>query len=445
MAQLTLPAGMQQPIEQALLRSKEIANKQIELEKANLERKSVQSKSIPKLNATAGYAYFDNHITIDLPGYKLPITGAELFEGKTKVDNRGNLAHAGLLATGVLYAGGQIQSGVKALEEKAVGDSLLIETDKDNLIIDIITSFDKLKYIEASEKLIAESNTRLLKEEERVNKAIENGLAVPFDRDKIKLARLELESKQTQLDESQELLFRKLNYLTGLSKEEIEEISYELKPIVLPEGLNVDNKQELQALQSYKKASEWVLKKERGAFLPQVLAFGGLSYSSLFNGSSAFTIPNLPPNTAQPNLKLNQFSMAPNWIAGIGLKWELFGGNERKHKVEEAALSLQQLDNKLQDSKDKLNLLLSQKLSVYNTQWKQISLANQKEVVAGNNLALAGKQYKQGLIAVTQRLEAESDFVKAGQEKTEVLTNQRQAALEVMAVTGRLSEKIQYQ
>ena len=238
---------------------------------------------------------------------------------------------------------------------------------------------------------------------------------------------------------------RKLNYLTGLSKEEIEEISYELKPIVLPEGLNVDNKQELQALQSYKKASEGVLKKERGAFLPQVLAFGGLSYSSLFNGSSAFTIPNLPPNTAQPNLKLNQFSMAPNWIAGIGLKWELFGGNERKHKVEEAALSLQQLDNKLQDSKDKLNLLLSQKLSVYNTQWKQISLANQKEVVAGNNLALAGKQYKQGLIAVTQRLEAESDFVKAGQEKTEVLTNQRQAALEVMAVTGRLSEKIQYQ
>ena len=186
MAQLTLPAGMQQPIEQALLRSKEIANKQIELEKANLERKSVQSKSIPKLNATAGYAYFDNHITIDLPGYKLPITGAELFEGKTKVDNRGNLAHAGLLATGVLYAGGQIQSGAKALEEKAVGDSLLIETDKDNLIIDIITSFDKLKYIEASEKLIAESNTRLLKEEERVNKAIENGLAVPFDREKIK-------------------------------------------------------------------------------------------------------------------------------------------------------------------------------------------------------------------------------------------------------------------
>ncbi|MBW7891817.1 MAG: TolC family protein [Chitinophagaceae bacterium] len=444
-AQLQLPQVLQQPIENALLRNKEIANKQIELEKSALERKSVKSKAIPRLNASAGYSYFDNHVTIDLPGYKLPITGAELFDGKTKVDNHGNLAHAGLIATGVLYAGGQIKNGSKALQEKITGDSLLVETDKDNVIVDVVTSFDKLKFIDASEKLIAESNARLLKEEERVNKAIVNGLAIPFDRDKIKLARLELESKKTQLEENKELLFKKLNYLTGISRDELEKITYELSPVVLPDSLNVDGKQELDALKSYKRASEWLLKKERGTYLPQVIAFGGVSYSSLFNGASAFTLPNLPPNMQQPNLKLNQFTIAPNWIAGVGLRWEIFGGNERKHKVQEAALSIQQLNNKLEDSKDKLNLLLSQKFAGYQTQWKQISLAEQKEVVAKNNLTLSEKQYQQGLISVTQRLEAENDYVKAGQERTEALINQRQAAIEALAVTGRLSEKIQYQ
>ncbi|MBS1748275.1 MAG: TolC family protein [Bacteroidetes bacterium] len=444
-AQLPLPAVLQHPIQEALIRSKEIANKQLDLEKAHIERTSVLNKHLPHVSASAGYAYFDNHITIDVPGYKLPVSGTELFTGKTKVDNHGNLAHAGLIATSVLYAGGQINNGAKALQDKTTGDSLLIETERDNIIVDVITSFDKLKFIEASEKLITDSDTRLSKEEERVNKAIENGLAIPFDRDKIKLARLELESKKTQLQENKNLLFKKLQYLTGISQPELEKISYQLSPIILPQEMNIEQKQELEALRFYKKASEWILKKEKGAYLPQVLAFGGVSYSSLFNGASAFTLPNLPANLNQPNLKLNQFTVAPNWIAGIGLRWELFGGNERKHQVHQAELNIQQLENKLEDSKDKLNLLLSQKMASYNTQWKQISLAEQKEVVAKNNLVSSGKQYQQGLMSITQRLEAENDYLKAGQEKTQVLITQRQAALEALAVTGKLTEKIQYQ
>lgn len=444
-AQIQLPKVLQLPIEQALNNSREIKNKRIDLEKSDLQRQSVSNKRLPTVGVTAGYAYFDNRLTVDLPGYKLPVTGAELFEGKTKVHNHANVAHAGLLAKGVLFSGGQIQNGVKALEQKATGDSLMIETDKDNLIVDVVSSFDKLKFIRASEELVEDSDKRLQKEEERVNKAIANGLAVPFDRDKIKLARLELESKKTQLEENKDLLFQKLNYLTGMSLQELESISYSLDPILLPDSVDAGNKQELQALEAYINASEFALKKEKGTYLPQAAAFAGLSYSSLFNGRSSFNIPNLPPQIPQPDLKLNQFTAAPSWIAGVVLKWEIFSGNERRHKVHEAELNVQQLQNKLDDSRDKLNLLLRQKMASYHTQWKQIDLATQREVVAKNNLTLSAKQYEQGLISISQRLEAENDFVKAAQNKTEVLTNQRQSALEAMMVTGRLSEKIYYQ
>lgn len=443
--QLTLPAAFKRPVEQALQRSREIANRQLELKKGSLERKSVASRHIPRINAVAGYAYFDNHVRVDLPGYQLPVSGAELFSGKTKIDNHGNLAHAGVTATGIVYAGGQIQNALKALDEKAIGDSLMTETDKDNLIIEIVISFDQLKYIEASEKLIEDSNKRLLKEEERVNKAVANGLAIPFDRDKIKLATLELASKKTQLEETKNLLYQKLNYLTGMSSRQLADVTYHLEPIVLHDQLHVDNRQELEALKYYRNAGKFLLKKEKGSFLPQVIAFGGVSYSSLFNGSSAFNIPNLPPQISQPNLKLNQFTVAPNWIGGIGLRWELFGGSERSNKVKEAELSITQLENRLEDSREKLNLLLEQKMVSYHSQWKQIDLAAQKQIVAQNNLTLAAKQYQQGLISVTQRLEAENDFVKAEQNKTEVLVAERQAALEAIGVTGKLTEKIQYQ
>lgn len=443
--QIVLPKVLEKPVQEAVAHSREIQNKFLELEKGNLDRRSVEQKHIPRLNATAGYGYIDNKLTIDVPGYRLPITGAELFSGKTKVDNHANVAHGSLLATSVLYAGGQINHGAKALKEKAVGDALLIETDKDNLAADVITSFDKLLFIEASEELLRDSERRLSKEEERVEKAIANGLAVPFDRDKIKLARLELESKQTDLDESKALLFEKLSYLTRMPVSDLESIRYKAGPIILTDELNIRDKQEIEALEAYRRAGQSALKKEQGTFLPQVVAFGGLSYTSLFNGASAFTIPNLPPQVSQPHLKLNQFTAAPTWVGGVGLRWEIFGGNERRHAVQKAQMNIDQLQNKLDDTKEKLNLLLLQRMASYHTQLKQLDLAEQKLVIARNNLELADKQYRQGLISVTQRIEAENDLIKAGQEKTNVLIEQRKAAIEAVMVSGHLTEKIKYQ
>lgn len=443
-AQLQLPRVLEHPINLALDKNKEIANKNLELQKTVLERKVVKSKHIPRLEATGAYAYLDSKITVDIPGLELPLSGYELFAEKTKIDNRMNALHGGLTAKAVLFSGLQINSGAKALEQKAKGDELLIETDKDELIVDVITSFDKIKFIEASENLIEDSRRRLEKEEDRVNKAILNGLAIPFDRDKIKLARLELESKQVELEESKSLLIAKIAYLTGLSNSEILAIMYDLDPILVSSGLTVETKQELEALESYKRAGEYMLKKEKGTFLPQAAAFAGVSYTSLFDGSSQFDIPYLPSGMAQPHLSLNEFTIAPSWMAGVVLKWEIFGGMERKHKVQQAEINIQQLENKLEDSRDKLNLLLMQKMAVYRTSEKQMDLARQKEIVAENSLTLAGKQYMQGLISINQRLEAENDFVKAAQEKTEALINQRESALEAQKTGGKLHSQIQY-
>lgn len=443
-AQLQLPKVLERPINLALEKDKEIANKNLELEKTILERKAVKSKHIPKLEATGAYAYLDSKITVDIPGLELPLIGYELFAEKTRINNQMNALHGGLMAKAVLFSGLQINSGAKALEQKAKGDGLLIETDKDNLIVDVITSFDKIKFIEASEELIDDSRNRLEKEEERVNKAITNGLAIPFDRDKIKLARLELESKQVELEESKSLLISKIEYLTGMSEAEILAVTYELDPILLSSGLTAETKQELEALRAYKSAGEYLLKKEKGTFLPQAAAFAGLSYTSLFDGSSQFDIPYLPAGVTQPHLSLNEFTLAPSWMAGVVLKWEIFGGMERKHKVRQAELNIQQLENKLEDSRDKLNLLLMQKIAAFRTSEKQVDLAIQKELVAENSLTLAGKQYTQGLISINQRLEAENDFVKASQGKTEALINQRESALEAEKVGGKLIEKIQY-
>jgi outer membrane protein TolC len=49
--------------------------------------------------------------------------------------------------------------------------------------------------------------------------------------------------------------------------------------------------------------------------------------------------------------------------------------------------------------------------------------------VANNNLNLAIKQYKQGLINISERLEAENDSYKASVNKINILIEQRLSAL----------------
>jgi hypothetical protein len=55
------------------------------------------------------------------------------------------------------------------------------------------------------EKLINDSEKRLQTETKRILKAIEEGLAIPYDRDKIKLASLELDSKRIELQGKRKL------------------------------------------------------------------------------------------------------------------------------------------------------------------------------------------------------------------------------------------------
>ena len=451
-AQVVLPQSMKYPIENALKVNRDIQNKSLQLDQSTIEQDLITNKKSMNIKGTATYGVFGNQLKVDLPVSNMPpLPNPEFnmmlapFLGNENTVSYGNLVFGGVTATKLLYSGGQIDYAVAALNYKRTGDSLMIETDRNALVADIIQTFDQLKFISASEELIADSQKRLAKEEERVNKAIENGLAVPFDRDKIKLARIELEVKTTQLNETRNLLYHKLSYLNGLPVNVIESIDYELQPILLNEDLDVNERAEFKALEQYKNANLSLLEKEKGSFKPQVLAFGNLSVGTAFGGKVKSDFPNYPAGAPKPEAKINHFAVLPQAMVGVGLKWNLYDGREKKDKIILTDLKNRELNNKIADSQDKLNLLLQQKKVAYSTQLKQIDLADQRLKVAENNLQQAEKQYNQGLITISQRLEAENDYVKARQQKVLELINQRKAAVEALEVSGTILDQIQYQ
>ncbi len=273
-AQIDVSPSLQEAIQKAIDKNASIRNKDLEVEKISTEKKSVWNKYIPKVEGSANYMYFDTNITLDLPTGNIPVINQPIFDGKQSFDSYGNVLMGSLTAKTVLFSGFQIENGAKALEQKRIGTAYLSEAEKENLIKEVIHSFDQVHLLNEVEKLLNDSEKRLATETKRVERAIEEGLAIPYDRDKIKLANLELQSKKIELQGKRKVLYQKINYLTGYSENQIKEVEYLLAPYVISEDLSVENKQELKALESFKKASDYMIKKEKGSCLPVLGAFG---------------------------------------------------------------------------------------------------------------------------------------------------------------------------
>lgn len=438
--QVQVSKTLMQAVDAALDQDRSLANHYLETEKLELERRAVLNKYLPHVGATSVYGYFDNTLTLDLPTLTLPITGTPLFSGSQNFQNSGNLFFGGLTAKTVLFSGGQILNGAKALAAKQKGTLFMAQPKKDEIIKDVINSFDQIRLLDEAKKLVNESEIRLKKENERVEKAITNGLAIPYDRDKIKLAMLELSSKKLELQGKRKVLYQKISMLTHYSNEQIDAVVYDLNPVVLPSNLTADDRSELKALSSFKTAYEYVLKKEKGTFLPTVGAFGSYSYGSVFGGRSSFTGPVSANNYS---LKLNEATLHPNFMVGAALKWDIFTGFERKHKIHEAKINIKQVENQLADTKEKVALQLQNFNAQYETLLQQLEIADQREKIAKNNLITAQKQYSSGLINVSERLAAETDIYQVSLNKINTIIEQRKAAFETLSSTGNLQNAIQ--
>lgn len=428
------------PVEKAIQYNKSLKNAALENQKVALDREMVKGKLLPTVSANAMYGYINSLVDVDLPTQQLPITGINLFEGSQKARVSSQIGMAGVTATQVIFSGLQISNGQKALAEKFKAQQFLQEAGYDQVAQEVIMSFDQLMLLNEVDVLIADSEKRLNKEHLKVVQAIANGLAIPYDRDKLKLAILELESKKAELESNRELLYFKLEELTGMPVAELKAIQFKLAEVYLDkESATEMNRKELNALEASQKAYEYVLKKEKGAKLPQVFGFANVSYLNAFD--NRLTVKDLP-HVGDLKLKGNHIMFAPNYAVGLGVKWTIFEGKTHASAIDKAKLDLQINDNKLADTKEKLSLLQRKTVVDYDLSMKKIQVNQQQVAIAKNNLHLAARQFEEGLTDVTERLEAENEYYKQTLNYYNQILNQRTAALELLKANGNLYQTV---
>ncbi|WP_235802736.1 TolC family protein [Vaginella massiliensis] len=439
-AQQFIDPQLKKPINAAIENNYEIQNKQLEVQKNDYQLLETKGILSPQLKAIGGAAYMQAYGVLDVPSKHINIIDVDLFEKEKKFKTSNALAHVGLMGSQVIFSGLQVTNGLKALEEKRLALDDLVYASKEEIANEILKSYDQLMLLKQVDSLIDNSQKRLDKERQKVQQAIQNGLAIPYDREKIKLALLELESKKVELKGSKILLYDKLKMLTHLPLEELQAIEYPLQEInILHQTYDLSKKRELSALQHSKKAYEFLVEKEKGSKLPQVFAFAGLNYTTLFAGK---TVLKDVSTTGDVTLKMNELSLFPNFMIGIAAKWDIFDGNQNKNKLQQARIELNLQENKYKEAEEKLNLLLKKNRVDYETAQEKLKVSDQQQSIAKQNLAIASKRFQQGLIDVTERLAAENDYYKANMAYYTQLVEQRSYSYDLLQTTGQLLEKI---
>ncbi len=429
--------------EAALEHNKTLQNQQLELKKMGLTQKQIYHTYIPTLEASGSYAYSKGQFNIDtdpipftLPGMTLPLPGMGPVELPPMnlaipgidqgMDFNGSLWMGGLTAKWTLFTGLKAPYLGKAMKHKIQATEYLLNQSEADIIEELAGYYDKIALLTQAEKLLQESEKRLNREAEVAQRALSEGLITQHDYQKIEIARLDLASRQIELRGNRQLLQLKLQQLTGLSVDEVANIKVDLLPLktLAAQGSYMD-RPELKALDEAIMASEYKLKSESSGYLPKVQAFATHQYAGFKNGE-------LGP------MSFNEIGAYPLNAVGVGFKWELFDGFHTHDERKKAKIQIQQTQNKRADAAEMLMLNYNNALNSYQVTTAQEALRAKQQEVSKRSLQISYKEYQNGLIKVSEFLEAQTDYEKSVLDYYQTVYDQRQSGIKLLNATGEL-------
>lgn len=438
-------------------------NKQLNISKLNQDvaryiRKSARTKYLPKVDAVGGYEFFSREISIldndqkaafnnlgtnaathigtnmsslltglaqhglitpqvaqDLGtimtqlGTPLAQAGDQIGQGITdafKTDTK-NIWSGAIMLRQPLFMGGAITAANKMadISEQIASNDLDLKTQTTLYSIDqaywtIVSLRHKQKLAHSYRDLVNKLNSD-------VHKMIKEGVATRADGLKVDVKVNEADMQVTQVEDGLALAKMLLCQICGLPLDEnialTDEDKESLDPIDEDCSYQSDSTQssrpEIRILQNAVDMSKQNTKLIQAAFLPHVALTGGylISNPNVFNGFE------------------RKFSGV--WNVGVVVQVPVWNWFEGKYKVRasKAATSIAMME--LSDTREKVNLQVSQsRFKVHEAQKKYI-MATQNLKSADENLRCANLGFKEGVMDVTDVMAAQTAWQQAQSQK----------------------------
>lgn len=318
----------------------------------------------------------------------------------------------------IVFSGLKVPLAIKASHHQENILRISNEKERVQVIADVVTTYDQLSLVLASEKVLASSEDLLNEQKRFVENAIRNGLATPLERQKIELAQERLHVKQVEFTSNKNTLIEKLHQLTGLPVEQLLTIHPVLQPMLIEaDSLKEAERPETKMLNEAIIATEYKRKMELTDYLPKVAVFGQYEFR-----------------------KQDLSMLDPRWYAGVRLQWSIFDGFTAKNNAEKSSIDKQVYMEQQQQINELYNLAVTKSTLEWKTANQKISMAQQQVLLANKMLDFVSKQYQNGLTTLTELLNALNDKEKAGLDLQSAFFEQRKASIAVLQYKGILPQ-----
>lgn len=429
---------------------------------ASYTHKSAKTNYLPKVSATGAYMYTSRDMsllsdeqkhTLSNIGTGLSAMVPDLAPMSSQLNSAGqglvdalhtDTRNAGIVAvtlTQPIYMGGKIRAYNKITEYAEQASGTIYDKTLQDIIVDVDEAYWNLVALHSKKKLAEGYKTLVEKLESDVEQLVKEGMATKADLLSVKVKVNEAGVTLIQVNNGIELSRMNLCRICGLDMDEPIDVEDNMdnKTSIADFDDNVDmsnqsadymvqqaegNRKELQALELQNKIYDEKIKLARAEYLPKVALMGGYlaSNPSVFNSFER--------------------KMKGLWNVGITLNVPILTWGDRSYKVKAAKAEACMHRYETEEVKEKIELQVNQCRQKLQESQERYQTTLRSVDEAEENLRYANHGMKEGVITLSNVMEAQTAWLKAKSEWVNAQVDVRLANLYLKKAIGTINTHI---
>lgn len=429
---------------------------------ASYTHKSAKTNYLPKVSATGAYMYTSRELsllsdeqkhTLSNIGTGLSAMVPDLAPMSSQLNSAGqglvdalhtDTRNAGIVAvtlTQPIYMGGKIRAYNKITEYAEQASGTIYDKTLQDIIVDVDEAYWNLVALHSKKKLAEGYKTLVEKLESDVEQLVKEGMATKADLLSVKVKVNEAGVTLIQVNNGIELSRMNLCRICGLDMDEPIDVEDNMdnKTSIADFDDNVDmsnqsadymvqqaegNRKELQALELQNKIYNEKIKLARAEYLPKVALLGGYlaSNPSVFNSFER--------------------KMKGMWNVGITLNVPILTWGDRSYKVKAAKAEACMHRYETEEVKEKIELQVNQCRQKLQESQERYQTTLRSVDEAEENLRYANHGMKEGVITLSNVMEAQTAWLKAKSEWVNAQVDVRLANLYLKKAIGTINTHI---
>ena len=426
---------------------------------ASYTHKSAKTNYLPKVSATGAYMYTSRELsllsdeqkhTLSNIGTGLSAMVPDLAPMSSQLNSAGqglvdalhtDTRNAGIVAvtlTQPIYMGGKIRAYNKITEYAEQASGTIYDKTLQDIIVDVDEAYWNLVALHSKKKLAEGYKTLVEKLESDVEQLVKEGMATKADLLSVKVKVNEAGVTLIQVNNGIELSRMNLCRICGLDMDEPIDVEDNMdnKTSIADSDDNVDmsnqsadymvqqaegNRKELQALELQNKIYDEKIKLARAEYLPKVALMGGYlaSNPSVFNSFER--------------------KMKGMWNVGITLNVPILTWGDRSYKVKAAKAEACMHRYEKEEVKEKIELQVNQCRQKLQESQERYQTTLRSVDEAEENLRYANHGMKEGVITLSNVMEAQTAWLKAKSEWVNAQVDVRLANLYLKKAIGTIN------